>query len=599
MGTTPRAPGAQAYAFRLGALTLTVFALHVAKPVILPVALALLVAFVLSPVVALVQRTRLPRIPAVLLTILIVGGAVAGLGIVVGSQLGALVRELPSHRQEIEAKMDRVRGSGGALSRVGDMIHEIAQRGDTVAPGVDEPTRVVARIEEPATIGTALERVRAVLEPVGTGGLVLVLTIFLLVGREDLRGRFLATLGRSRLVGTVRVLDESSRRIGRLLLFQLLVNAAVGALFALGLSVLGVPYALLWGVLTALLRFIPFVGTWMSLLLPLSLSVATAPGWQQPLILLGYFAAVDLITGNVVEPLLFGRHTGVSPIALLVAAAFWAWVWGPVGLIHSTPLTVCLVVLGQHVPSLESFTHLLGDRPALPPPEEFYQRALAGGAAAAAPVATAAAAGGGDAFDDVLLPALGRARRDRAAGFLSAEEEQKVRDAVAALAADRDDGEGAVGAAATGPPLVVLGTPAHDDAEQLPLALLASRLAPHGVRVEALDTRLLPADVVARVAEVGACAVVVSVMPPGGLAQAAYLCRLLRRRHPDLPIVVARWGGVAQYDQLLVRLRQVGASYLTTSIAQTAAQLRSAARGAPGGRPRADDPALADVRRPA
>lgn len=597
------------YVFGLAGVALTVFVLHAARPVILPVALALLVAFVLTPIVTLAQRAGLGRVPAVLVTLVLAGAAAAGIGLMVGTQLSALVRDLPNHQQEIQAKIDRIRGSGGAVSRLADMVHEISQGHPDQPPGeaTGEPP-AIARVEEGSSLGRALEPVLLVLEPIATASLVLVLMVFVLIGREDLRSRLMATLGRGRLIATVRILDESSRRIGRYLLLQLLMNAAMGTLFAIGLALMGVPYAPLWGVLTTTLRFIPYVGSWISLLLPLTISFATAPDWHQPLMVLGYFAALDLVAANVVEPLLFGHHTGVSPLALLVAAAFWAWVWGPVGLLVSTPLTVCLVVLGQHVPSLQRLAFLLGDQPALPPRLDFYQRVLMEGSEAGAPVVMAAAGTEGaiHAFDEVLIPALAATRADRTAGVLTAAEEEKLSQAVAdaigpALAADTT----------TTPPsgdLVILGSPAHHPSEELPLRMMAAILKREGNRVEVLTTRLLPADVVNRVAEVGASAVVISILPPGGLPQAAYLCHLLRERYPDLVIVTARWGGKAKYDKLLVHFRRVGASYLTTSLAQTCAQVRATAAtpstggvlqsvgGAAGGNPLAAVSPLLDSR---
>ena len=411
----------QSYFYRLAAVALTVFVVSVAKPVLVPLALAILLAFVLSPVVSWTQRRGLGRVAATLVTVLIAFASVGALGFVITSQIAELARELPQHQSEIAAKLDRLRGGDGPFSRVATMVEELAK--PRAAAGAAETSPPVRVIFEPETsLSETLEPVVTLLEPIATGALVIVLMVFVLLGREDLRSRLLATIGQSRLIGTVRAIEDSTDRVGRYLLMQLMVNAGLGALFGAGLLVMGVPYALLWAVLMALFRFIPFVGTWVAVLLPLSLSFATAPDWGQPLTILAYFAVLDLLTANVVEPLLFGHHTGVSPIALLTAAAFWAWVWGPIGLLLSTPLTVCVAVVGQHFAPVRALGLLLGDKRGLAPPIEYYQRVLTDGGTAGVPVALEAAARGpAAAGDDVLIPALALARKDREAGSLTLE----------------------------------------------------------------------------------------------------------------------------------------------------------------------------------
>lgn len=418
-------PVVQTYLYNLAAVALTVFVLHVAKPVVLPVALALLGAFLLIPVVALIQRTGLGRTPAVLVTMLLASAVVGGVGWVVVSETNALVRELPNHKLEIKTKVDQLRGAGGPFSELVKMVKEISNEPEATAP---QREVVVARLDEGSPATRIVEPALIVLEPVAMAGVILVLVVFVLVGREDLRSRFLGMLGQSRLVGTVRVLGDSSQRVGKFLLYQLLVNAGVGLMFAIGLAVIGVPHAWLWGFLTAVLRFIPYVGTWVSVLFPLALTFATTDGWEKTLLVFGYFAVLDLIVANVVEPLLFGHHTGVSPIALLVSAVFWTWVWGPVGLVLATPLTVCLVVMGQHIPQLRTLALLLGDRPAFKPHVDFYQRLLAKDAAGAATVVAAVAAKDGLAlaYDEVVIPALALTRLDRRSGGITAEEERDV-----------------------------------------------------------------------------------------------------------------------------------------------------------------------------
>ncbi len=569
---TPSRPTAvaQRYFFTLASVVLTVFALIAAKPVLVPLALATLFAFVLAPVVRWGERVGLGRTTATLATIAVAFGLAAVLGFVITAQVASFANELPAHQSKIEAKLEGLRGGGGPFSRLATMVQELAQApvGEGEAAAVP-PTRV--QIESHASMSETLEPIIALLEPVATAALVLVLMVFVLLGRDDLRSRLLATLGQTRLIGTVRALEDSTDRLGRYLLMQLTVNAGLGAAFGVGLFIMGVPFAALWAVLMALFRFIPFVGTWIALLMPLSLSFATSPDWSQPVAMLAYFAVLDLVTANVVEPLLFGHHTGVSPLALLTAAAFWAWVWGPIGLLLSTPLTVCLAVIGQHFAPVKALGLLLGVKRALPPHIEFYQRALAdGGPTAAAVAVDAAAAGAVAASDSVLIKALSMARKDRAAGRLTRDEEAQIRDGVIGAIAPLL----AVPEAHAVPTaqLHLVGIPAHDACEEVPLQLLAHIVERGGGRMTCLSTRMLPGELVRQVGMASGATVVISSMAPGGLPQTAFLCRQLREQYPNLVIIVVRWGGGRAYDTLLVRLRKAGASYLTTSIAQTVAQ---------------------------
>jgi predicted PurR-regulated permease PerM/methylmalonyl-CoA mutase cobalamin-binding subunit len=575
----------QSYFYRLAAVVLTIFAVSVAKPVLVPLALAILLAFVLSPIVSWVQRLGLGRVAATLATVLLAFASASALTFVIVSQFTALARELPQHKNAIEAKLERLRGSDGPFSRVAKMVQELATPRSEAGAGVNQPVRI--KLEPEPNVADRLEPVVTLLEPVATGALVVVLMVFVLLGREDLRSRLIASLGRARLIGTVRAIEDSTDRVGRYLLMQLMVNAALGAAFGAGLLLMGVPYALLWAVLMALFRFIPFVGTWVAVLSPLALSFATSPDWGQPLMILGYFAMLDLITANVLEPLLFGHHTGVSPIALLTAAAFWAWVWGPVGLLLSTPLTVCLAVVGQHFAPVRALGLLLGDKRGLALPIEFYQRVLTDGAAAGTPVAVEAAVRGRvAACDAVLIPALALARNDRVEGSLTPDEELEVQTAVCSAMTTVMASSDTV--AIDAEELAVVGLPAHVAGDEIPLAMLRRVIEDGGGRMTMSATRMLPGEMVRQVAAAGAAAVVISSLPPGGLPQTTFLCEQVRERHPDLLIVVARWGHVQGYDELLVELRRAGASYLTTSLQQTVAQLLASA-----GRARPAVPAVA------
>lgn len=583
------------YLWVLASLTLTVAVIYLAKAVLIPLALAVLLTFVLTPVVTLVQRQGLGRVPAVLVTVILTFALLGGLIYGVGVQVHMLVRTLPQHKKQIREKFESLRVSEqGAFGEVAKMFHDILAE---PAPAAANREVVIARPDE-GGVQRLLETAGPILEPLATAGLVVILLIFMLVRREDLRNRVIGLLGHGTLTGTTRVLVDAAERLSRFLLNQLLINVSFGVIFGIGLFFIGEDdvrnFAFLWGFLAAVLRFIPYLGTWVALAFPLLLSVAMSSGWAEPVEILVFLLILDLLTANVVEPLLFGHSTGVTPIALLVAAAFWVWVWGPIGLLLSTPLTVCLVVLGQHIPQLKFLALLLGDEPALEPHLSFYQRLLARDQLEAQQVAKAyvAAQGLASTFDDVLLPALGQARRDRVRAGLTAEDEQYIFQETqailealkppAASAPPEGDGQAPPAAPKPAPPgTMVLGCPAHDEAEELSLAMLARLLEPDGCSVEAISTHAIPAEIEARVAAKQPALVFIAILPPGGTVQARYLCKRLRKRFPDLPIVVGYWGKARNFDRLLVQLRTAGVSYVTTSLRQTHSQIVALVRTAP------------------
>ncbi len=588
--STPRARRPDQLRFFL-TFVLTIAVLYLGKAVIVPLALAILMAFILTPLVVSVQRRGLGRVPAVLLVLLVTMAIAAGVGWQVGSQVTKLADDLPSRAGAIQEKIRRIRSQGaGPFSRLIDSFEKAGDASQKQpAPGTVSEKPVV--IEQPST--SPLERLSSiavtVLEPIADAGLIVILVTFMLIKREDLRNRVVGLLGHGRLTGTTRVLVESADRISRLLLMQLCVNAAFGVIFGVLSLVIGVPYWFLWGFLTVLLRFIPYVGSWMAAALPVLLSFAISPGLSQPVLILAVFAALDLMTANVIEPLLFGHSTGVTPVALLVAAVFWTWVWGPIGLILSTPLTVCLVVLGQHVPQLRFLSLLMGDQPPLEPHVAFYQRLLAGDLAEAKLIAKQyATAHGWDHFPDgVVVPALRLARRDRKQSGLTADVEsyifqctQEVIDSM-----PRTETAGSIGTMPAGRGFV-LGCAAHHRAEELILQMAANVLLPDR-EMQVVSTRALPVEIETRVREERPSVVFIAIMPTGGVSQARHLCRRLRKNFSDLKIVVGYFGRLRDFDRLLTIMRASGASYVTTSVLQSCNQIKAvvpaeAARPVPG-----------------
>jgi predicted PurR-regulated permease PerM len=564
-------------------LVLIVGILYLAKAFIIPLALAILLAFILTPIVRETQRSGLSRVPAVMVTVVLTMALIAGVGWQVGAQVNTLARQLPENKERIRKKIADLRGSGeGTISRLLQMFRELSDEPEKPAAEPAEIAKqvIVVRPEEASGFESLARTMVPVLEPLATAGFVVILVIFMLIRREDLRNRLIGLLGHGHLTGTTRVIVDAAQRLSSFLLTQLLVNVGFGIVFGLGLLVLGVPYAFLWGFLTAVLRFVPYIGTWISVAFPLTLSFALAPGWGQPISLLVFFVVMDLVVANVLEPLLFGHSTGVTPIALLVAAAFWTWIWGPIGLVLSTPLTVCLVALGQHVPRFQFLTLLMGDKPALAPHLSYYQRLLARDQAEAQQVAThhAHTQGHERVYDEVILPALALARHDRARDGLIAEDEDYIYQTSRAILAHlEDDLKARTDLPGVEPvaDVLILGCPAHQEAEELSLQMLGLLLRHDGCRLEILSTKALPAEVEARVEREKPALVFIAVLPPGGVIQARYLCKRLRKRFADLPLVVGYWGESSDFDRLLVRFRSAGASYLTTSLLQSCSQIRS------------------------
>ena len=567
------------YPMAMLGLVLSVGTLYLAKPVIMPLAMAVLLSFILTPLVTGVQRRGVPRVPAtlgVVLSAFLLAGLI-GWGVV--SQVTKLANDLPDHTNQIKDKIDSLRGGGGVISKLTKMASDVGKGPATAAT---QPAQLDAATHPPIIVtaaptenmNSALERILGytgfVIEPLANGGLILVLTVFMLIRREDLRNRVIGLLGPARLTGTTRVTVEAGRRLSKFLLAQLCVNASFGVLFGLGLLIIGVQYWFLWAFLTAVLRFIPYVGTWLAALFPIVLSFATAKGFGQPITVLGFFFVLDLVTANVVEPLLFGHSTGVSPIALLIAAAFWTWIWGPVGLVLSTPLTVCMVVLGQNAPRLKALALLFGDQPALDPHMNYYQRLLAGDQYEAAQVLAdyATATGPDELFDDVMVPALRLMRRDRAGGRLEIDDERFFLDTTGTLIATRE-----VPNIPDAAQPLVLACPSHHRAEESVLRMLGLAMQSLPVRFEAVSTQSLAVEIERKVESQNPAVLVIAVLPPGGLVQARYLCHRLRSKFPGLKIIVIYLGRTKDFDRLLVRLRRSGASYVTTSILQTRSQI--------------------------
>jgi len=369
----------------LASFALALGLLYSAKVILVPIALALLLLFILNPAVTRLQRLGMNRVASVILVTIFTIVLLGGIGMGLTLQIKQLGEQLPQYHENIVQKLAALReaGRGNVLEKVQETLNIVERRlkekpdPKRTPPDPDaEPEPVPVQVV-PSGFSEFGKFAAPAVETLATAGLVIVLVIFMLIYREDLRSRMIRLIGHSRLLITTRALDEGSQRISRFLVMTLVINATFGVTLGIGVFAMGVPYALLWGTLATVLRFIPFVGSWLVAALLLTFSVAVCPGWSQPLLVAALVIVLELLANQVMEPLLYGRSTGISPVAPIVAAAFWTWLWGPIGLALSAPLTTCLVVLGKYVPQLEFLSVLLGDEESLGAEIGFYQRLVA------------------------------------------------------------------------------------------------------------------------------------------------------------------------------------------------------------------------------
>jgi predicted PurR-regulated permease PerM len=578
-----------------------VAAMSLAAEVLKPLALAVLLAFALTPVAEFFERrARLPRAAAAVLTVVIALGAIGGVGYVVVGQLTSLANRLPGYQENILKKLNVFQpAEGSAIKKVEDVAKKVNEKVFS-NPVESERVAKVEVVQQP----TFRERLQAAVGPylefLGVGSFVLILVLFMLNNREDLRDRVVALFGHGRVSLTTRSMDEIGQRISRYLGTFAVVNSGFGLVVGLGLWAIGVPYAVLWGCLAGALRFIPYVGPAAAFALPTIFAVAHFPGWRQPLEVVALFAVVEVALNSFLEPVIYGKTTGVSALGLLVAAMFWTWLWGLLGILLSTPLTVCLAVLGKYVPSLGVFATLLGEEAELDPDVRFYQRLVALDADGAVDVVDEALRSRprAEAFDTILVPALSRAGRDAADGSIEERDlafawrvvgeivddlegtPELTLESVAAADAAGEDGRAAGDDPWAAPP-VLMGVAADDTADAVALKMLAQLLAPSGLALEVVTGAATPLDLAERVAARSPALVVLSHLPPEGLTAARYQVRRLRAQFPDLPLVVGRWGASGNNAAAADRLAEAGASDVAFSLAEARDQiLARLARGA-------------------
>ncbi|TPL05940.1 AI-2E family transporter [Mesorhizobium sp. B2-4-11] len=566
------------------AMIATVAILYVAKEVLLPLAIAVLLTFALAPIVSLLRKLKLPRMIAVLGAVASAFVLVSLFSLIVATQVSQVAQDIPTYQSNILEKIRTLKETGsedGLISRLGKVFErvntEINKSQSSGQADVEQTTKqqdpLLVQIFSPQRpIETLRNIIEPLIGPLATTGLVIIVVIFMLLEREELRDRFIRLVGYSDLHRTTQALQDAGSRVGQYLLMQLVVNIVYGVPLAIGLWFLGIPNALLWGMLAVVLRFVPFIGPVIAAVIPLFLAFAVAPGWSLLVWTGALFILAELVISNIVEPWLYGSHTGLSPLAIIVAAVFWAWLWGPVGLVLSTPLTVCLVVLGRHVPQFEFLQILFGDEPVLDPKERLYQRLLADDIDEATDNAE-------EMLEEkyliefhstVAIPALLLGEQDRARGALTAsqlanlaenartlvanlneiaaeEEEEEEEEHAEKEGASADPGEEDEDQAEFAPDLPdgagksVLCIGGRGDLDDVAAAMLAQVISIEGADCVAASHRdLLPARIRKLPLE-ARDAVVVGFLNRDSFKHAVFVVRRLRRLAPRARIGIALW----------------------------------------------------------
>jgi predicted PurR-regulated permease PerM len=569
--------------------------LYFGREIIIPIALAILLSFVLAPLVGLLQRMRVPRGLAVVSVVIIAFAFIFAMGSLLASQLTQLAGDLPRYQSTITEKIQSFRSTTagrGTLERASGMLKDLSKELDKpkdAAPGLGAganskatapltPVPVEVRQPDPGALESLQSLISPLLHPLATTGIIIIFVIFILLQREDLRNRLIRLAGSHDLQRTTAALDDAAARLSRLFLIQLLLNGTFGIIIGLGLWLIGVPSATLWGILAAVLRFVPYIGAAIAAAFPLVLAIAVDPTWSMLLWTLALFLIVEPTVGHVIEPMVYGHSTGLSPVAVVVSATFWTALWGPIGLVLATPLTVCMVVIGRHVERLEFLDVMFGDRPALSPPEIFYQRMLAGDPTEASDKAEEFLKERSltSYYDEVALKGLQLAQSDAERGALDHQRLTKIRDAVSEFANNISDQEArplpkvasTTDAEATSavetvaedapyetlpflskddlppawrgehPVLCVAGRSLLDEAAAIMLGQLSTS---HGLAAYVRPAEALSTANIFRLETEGVAIVCLVYMDASGPAHMRYSVRRLRRKLPKATIILGCW----------------------------------------------------------
>jgi predicted PurR-regulated permease PerM len=538
--------------------------LYFGREIFVPLALAFVLSFLLTPLVSWFQKIHLRRVPAVLIVMVLCLATTVFVGWKLAGQLVEITSHLPEYRTNIERKIRAVRSQSNApIIQATNTVQQLNQQLSTTSGQPGKENNAGSRPSHPISVqvtkppATFFQQIRELLGPlagaVETAALVIIFVTFMLINWEDLRNRLIRLGGEGRLSVMTQAMEEASQGLSRYLLLQFFVNSCYGCIFGTCLYFIGVPHALLWGALATSLRFVPYVGVWIACAFPVAMAVAVFPGWKHALLVFAVFAALEVITANAVEPWLYGSHAGITPFAILVAAVFWATLWGPVGLVLSVPLTLCLILVGRYVPQMSFLEVLLGDAPPLKPEEHYYQRLLAMDQDEATYLAESYLEGKTlqNVYETLLVPALRLAEEDRHTGVIDDRLADFVAQSTRELIEDlgeRDHPEikeSGVEKFLSNPKSAdgsIVCIPARDQADELVGLMLAQLLQKAGldrVRGLAIDT----VENMLGEVDTGRFSIVcISALPPFAVGQARSLCKRLRTRFPDIEIIVGLWG---------------------------------------------------------
>jgi predicted PurR-regulated permease PerM len=578
------------------AMVLALTALYFGRQIFIPLALALVFSFLLTPLVSFLEKLRLRRVPAALVVMALSFLLLGTVAWKVANQLVEITVNLADYKTNLDEKIKSLHvQANGNLSKATATVQEL-NRELAAVPGEissnhgqeshTRPAKPIA-VQVTAPPSNFVQDLRALLgplaEPLETGAMVTIFTLFMLIKREDLRNRVIRLAGHGRLNLMTQALDDAGRRLSRYLLMQCLVNIGYGLVFGLGLYLIGIPNALLWGVFAGLLRFVPYVGTFIAAALPALLALAVFPGWHAAGLVCGIFIVLELLVGNIFEPWLYGAHTGISSLAILVAAVFWATIWGPVGLILSTPLTVCLIVLGRHVPQLKFLEVVLGDEPVLLPEQCYYQRLLAMDPDEARDIAEGYLKQNSleSLYDSLILPALKLAEHDHQTGSLDDSARKFILQTVSELVEEmgaQDDEQSESESRGTSEryrsPVLTACLPASAGSDEIVAVMLAQLLRHDGIDAREFGSAAAQ-SLSMEVAEGRYRLVCISSIWPSGAGQARSLCKRLKATVPSLKMVVGMWSFERAAAE--IRLGMGCNSSVTTSLSDALAQIRQMA----------------------
>lgn len=559
--------------------------LYWGREILVPLALAALLTFLLVPFVARLQR-YIGRTAAVILTIILMLSVTGMGGWMITRQSMDLAKQLPSYQENLRTKIQSLQSPGeGTIARlnrtIGSLLTEIQQVSANTSQNTElqpttpqaVPVEIVAN-RESGFVSAATTIISPLLSPLGTAGLVIILLIFMLLKSDDLISRFIRLVGQGRISSTSRAIEDASHRIRRYLFMQLIVNVTYGAALAIGLYFIGVPNAVLWGSLAAMLRFIPYVGPWISAIFPVALSLAVSPDWTMPLLTIGLFLVLELLSNNVMEPWLYGSSTGVSSFALIVAAVFWTWLWGPVGLVMATPLTVCLVVMGQHIPQLGFLSVLLSENQALTPAEDIYYRILRKNDSDIFDVVesylktnTSSAL-----YDEVLIPLVTAVEEDFSGSMVNSEQKHEITRAIKSIMDDVQSYTNEDDPVELPPhPCTVYCFPARAERDGMIANMLARALRHDRFEVHTAEAKTDIADMLEKVSISPADIAFVSALPPTTPEQVRRFCKRIRGYSDQQKIAVGLWGWEGELTPITQELKDEGVEIVVTSIAEAVA----------------------------